>query len=129
MAQVFELARLLLDEGANPNDGQALYNRMFRHEAGNRCIELLLSYGLRSSDRVNWSPDDESNVGMLDFLLEYAAKQGFADRVALLLENGADPNFVGFYKPRKTPYVHALEQGHEQIAAMLKEAGAHPTEE
>ena len=42
-----ELARLLLDEGANPNDGQALYNRMFRHEAGNRCIELLLSYGAR----------------------------------------------------------------------------------
>lgn len=124
-----ELARLLLDEGANPNDGQALYNRMFRHEPGNRCIELLLSYGLRSSDRANWSPDDESDVGMLDFLLEYAAKQGFADRVALLLENGADPNFVGFYKPRKTPYAHALEQGHEQIAAMLKEAGAHPTEE
>ena len=85
-------------------------------------------YGLRSSDRVNWSPDDESNVGMLDFLPEYAAKQGFADRVALLLENGADPNFVGFYNPRKTPYAHALEQGHEQIAAMLKEAGAHRTE-
>ena len=124
-----ELARLLLDEGASPNDGQALYNRMFRHGPGNRCIELLLSYGLKASDKVNWSSDGESGVGTLDFLLEHAAKQGFADRVALLLENGADPNFTGFYKPRKTPYTHALERGYEQIAAMLKEAGAHPTEE
>jgi len=119
-----ELARLLLDEGANANDGQALYNRMFRHGPGNRCIELLLSYGLQSSDRANWSPEGESGVGMLDFLLEYAAKQGFADRVALLLKHGADPNFAGFYEPKKTPYAHAVEKGHEQIAAMLKEAGA-----
>jgi len=123
-----ELARLLLDEGASPNDGQALYNRMFRHGPGNRCIELLLGYGLKSSDQANWHPDDEGGVGMLDFLLEYAVKQGFADRVALLLENGADPNFAGFYKPRRTPYAHALEQGYKQIAAMLEEAGAHAPE-
>ncbi len=124
-----KLARLLLDEGASPNDGQALYNRMFRHGPGNCCIELLLSYGLEASDQVNWSSGDESGIGTLDFLLEHAAKQGFADRVALLLENGADPNFAGFYKPRKTPYAHALEQEYEHIAAMLKEAGARPTEE
>ena len=124
-----ELARLLLDEGASPNDGQALYDRMFRHGPGNRCIELLLSYGLEASDQVNWCSDGESSVGTLDFLLEHAAKQGFAYRVALLLENGANPNFAGFYKPRKTPYAHALERGYEQVTAMLKEAGAHPTEE
>jgi len=123
-----ELARLLLDEGASPNDGQALYNRMFRHGPGNHCIEILLSYGLDASDQFNWSSESESSVGTLDFLLEHAAKQGFADRVALLLKNGADPNFTGFYKPRKTPYAHALEHGHEQVAAMLKEAGACPTE-
>ena len=124
-----ELARLLLDEGASPNDGQALYNNMFRHGPGNCCIELLLSYGLKASDRINWSSDCENGVGTLDFLLEHAAKQGFSDRVALLIESGADPNFTGFYKPRKTPYTHALEQGHKHIAAMLKEAGAYLTEE
>lgn len=119
--QCTQLARLLLDEGAEPNDSQALYNRMFRHGPGNECIGLLLSYGLKASDQVNWQQDGA--VGTLDFLLEYAVKEGFASRVVLLLENGADPNFAGYYEPKKTPYQHALACGHEQIAAMLKKAG------
>jgi len=121
--QCSELARLLLDEGANPNDGQALYNRMFRHGPGNECIELLLSYGLKADDKINWQ--DDSPTGTLDFLLEHAVKEGFASRVVLLTENGADPNFSGFYEPKKTPYQLALDCGHEQIAAILKKAGAH----
>ncbi|MFT5087902.1 MAG: hypothetical protein ACI906_000420 [Candidatus Latescibacterota bacterium] len=120
--QCTELARLLLDEGASPNDGQALYNRMFRHGPGNECIELLLSYGLEASDKINWQ--ENSSTGTLNFLLEHAVKEGFASRVVLLVENGVDPNCSGFYEPRKTPYQHALDCGHEQIAAILKEAGA-----
>ncbi len=119
--QCTQLARLLLDEGAEPNDGQALYNRMFRHGPGNECIELLLSYGLQASDKINWL--ENSSTGMLDFLLEHAVKEGFASRVILLLKNAADPNFGGFYEPKKTPYQHALECGHEQISALLKDAG------
>jgi ankyrin repeat protein len=124
--QCAELARLLLDEGADPNDGQALYNRMFRHGPGNECIELLLSYGLKASDKINWQEDPAA--GTLDFLLEYAVKKGFASRVILLLENGANPNFSGFYEPKKTPYEHALECEHEQIAAILKKAGGRAPE-
>jgi hypothetical protein len=124
--QCTQLARLLLDEGADPNDGQALYNRMFRHGPGNECIELLLSYGLKASDKVNWQ--ENSSTGTLDFLLEYAVKKGFASRVILLLKNGANPNFSGFYEPKKTPYEHALECGHEQIAAVLKKAGGRTPE-
>ena len=101
---------------------------MFRHEAGNRCIELLLSCVAPVKRQGQLVSRRREQCRYARFPAEYAAKQGFADRVALLLENGADPNFVGFYKPRKTPYAHALEQGHEQIAAMLKEAGAHRTE-
>ena len=41
-------ARLLLDAGADANDGQALYNRMF--EPGNDHLELLFEYGLGTGD-------------------------------------------------------------------------------
>jgi len=126
-AQSMDLARLLLDEGAKANDSQALYNRMFQHGPGSECIELLLEYGLSAADKVNWQ--ENSPVGMLDFLLEYAAKKGFVSRVVLLLENGADPNFTGFYDPKKTPYQHAIDQGHQQTAALLKQAGTKEPED
>ena len=42
------LGRLLLEAGADPNDGQALYNRMF--EADDSHLELLFDYGLGSGD-------------------------------------------------------------------------------
>ena len=41
-----EFARLLLDAGADPNDGQALYNRMFSRD--DRCVEMLLESPVRS---------------------------------------------------------------------------------
>ena len=46
------LARLLLSAGADPNDGQALYNRMF--EPGNDHLELLLEFGLGTGDGGPW---------------------------------------------------------------------------
>jgi ankyrin repeat protein len=125
-AQCSELARLLLDEGAEANDSQALYNRMFQHGPGNECIALLLEYGLNANDKVNWQQD--SSIGMFDFLLENAAREGFLSRVLLLLENGADPNFTGFYAPQQTPYQHALAEGHEQTATIIKQAAAKGSE-
>ena len=46
------LARLLLEAGADPNDGQALYNRMF--EPGNDHLELLFEFGLGTGDGGPW---------------------------------------------------------------------------
>ena len=46
------LARLLLEAGANPNDGQALYNRMF--EPDNDHLELLFEFGLGAGDGGPW---------------------------------------------------------------------------
>ena len=40
------MARVLLEAGADPNDSQALYNRMFT--PGHRCIQLLLEFGLNA---------------------------------------------------------------------------------
>ena len=46
------LGRLLLEAGADPNDGQALYNRMF--EPGNDHLELLFEFGLGTGDGGPW---------------------------------------------------------------------------
>ena len=110
----FELAKLLLDAGANPNDGQALYNRMFKPK--DDVIRLFLSYGLNAEDKVNWVKN--SAYGMLDFLLGYAVNQRFHERVALLLEHGADPNSLDFYN-KKSHYENAVESGCVGIAELL----------
>src|SRR6478672_8633329 len=47
-----QLARLLLTAGASPNDGQALYNRMFRPDDSH--LELLFEFGLGRGDGGPW---------------------------------------------------------------------------
>ena len=80
------MARLLLDAGADPNDGQALYNRMFG--SCNRCLEILLEYGLNRRHRVNW----RSGKGrILDYQLDWAVRKHHVARAKLLVEHGADP--------------------------------------
>src|SRR5262249_37248180 len=68
--QARALVELLLDAGADPNDAQALYNMHFLRDEG--WLELLLARGFRKRVR-------------LDYLLGASVRQGFADRVALLL--------------------------------------------
>jgi ankyrin repeat protein len=111
-----ELAELLLERGGDPADEQAL-----RINQG-ASLELLVRYGLK--------PDAETKTetGVITLLgreLSLAARNGHADRVKLLLVHGAraDEMFRG-----KTPWRHAMEQGHLEIARLLEEAGA-PTSE
>ncbi|MDD9989470.1 MAG: ankyrin repeat domain-containing protein [Spirochaetaceae bacterium] len=118
-----ELAELLLDAGADPNDAQGLYNTMFRPD--NRWLHLLLDRGLTARDRINWKTGNR--VGTLDFLLGHAATKGFADRVELLLRHGADPRGSSYYNGR-THYENALLHGFGDVAALLRRAGATPTE-
>ena len=66
------LARLLLDGGADPNDGQGLYNRMFGRD--NRCLKLLLEYGLNRRHRLNWGPGAEL---VLDYQLTWAVRNHY----------------------------------------------------
>jgi hypothetical protein len=93
--QARALVELLLDAGADPNDEQALYNVHFLRDEGWR--ELLLARGLRERMR-------------LDYLLGASVKQGFTDRVALLLAHGASPNGRDFYNKR-THIENALLMG------------------
>jgi rhodanese-related sulfurtransferase len=86
------LARLLLEAGADPNDGQALYNRMFSDNDDH--LRLLLNHGLGTGDGGPWRA---RLAGHLDRPSEMVAGQMWwavthdqSNRVRLLAEHGAD---------------------------------------
>ncbi|HAA75167.1 TPA: hypothetical protein DCE37_08620 [Candidatus Latescibacteria bacterium] len=79
--QAMELAALLLDAGASPNDGQGLYSSVFT--PGNEWLELLIARGLSADDRV--IPEDPDWENTLNYQLARAAKVGLVDREKLLL--------------------------------------------
>ena len=118
------VARVLLDAGADPNDCQALYNRMFT--PGSFCLELLLQYGLGTEHTNNWYVLDGGAVRpegkrTLRYQLNYALKAGFADRVRLLVQHGTDLSTEGEDLP---PYEMAMLQGDHELAEFLVENGA-----
>src|SRR5262249_48899648 len=92
------LARLLLEAGADPNDGQALYNRHFRRNDDH--LKLLFAYGLGQERGGPWFrrfPDRlMSPAAMLAEELWCAARKNFVERVELLVAHGADVNMPGF---------------------------------
>ena len=113
------LARLLLDAGANPNDGQALYNRMFA--PGDRCLEILLEYGLNRRHRINW----RSGRGrVLDYQLDWAVRNHHAARAKLLVEHGADP--TRRLDDGTSLSKAAMLAGHPGLADFLVSRGAKP---
>jgi hypothetical protein len=122
-----QLARLLLDAGADPNDGQTLYNRHFGLE--NDHLELLFAYGLgRGGDR-HWHrrlPGLESPKLMLEDQLLFAAANGYAGRIELLLRHGVDPAGAGTGHPAlrgKSAIELAIENGSAAIVSPLRAAG------
>jgi hypothetical protein len=122
-----ELARLLLAAGADPNDGQTLYNRMFFPDDDH--LELLFAYGLGRETSGVWRDRLggalEAPAEMLARPLTWAAAHGFADRVRLLLAHGVDPDAPS-HEGRALP--QAAAAGHREIVAQLLAAGAEPVE-
>ena len=112
-----ELVELLLNNGANPNDAQGLYNTMFSEK--DDWLELLLQYGLNGENRV--TPGEQLKT--LDYLLSQAVKRGLEERVGLLIDHGADVLAVNVYNG-KSVYENALVEGHPQIASRLVDKGA-----
>jgi ankyrin repeat protein len=117
-------ARLLLDAGANPNDSQALYNRMF--ERDNSCLKLLLEYGLSASDRNNWLVREdgkltENSQTVFAYQLAWALEKRMPERVRLLVEHGAD-----VIRPvnGRTPFEWAQLGGDRELAMYLVRHGA-----
>ncbi|TWB61860.1 ankyrin repeat protein [Rhizobium sp. ERR 922] len=117
-------ARLLLDAGAEANDSQALYNRMF--ERDDTCLKLLIEYGLSARDKNNWLVREdgkfvENTQTVFDYQLAWALEHRMGERVRLLVEHGADVHKV---VNGRTPYEWARLGNDKDLALYLVQQGA-----
>ena len=132
-----DLVLLLLERGADPNDRQALYNRMFGRDDSH--LELLLGHGLGHPAGEVWAERlgvaAESVEEMMERQLRWAAAHGFASRTALLAAHGftmaevAVPVASGIDDLRdgRTALHQAAFMGDLDVIRDLLEAGADPT--
>jgi hypothetical protein len=121
-------ARLLLERGADPNDGQTLYNRMFGTDDDH--LVLLFEFGLGTGDGGPWrarlGDAVESPEVMLRRQLEWAVTHDQRARARLLAEHGVD---LGARLPSGRPAAElAALNGHTALADDLVELGAPPPE-
>lgn len=126
------LATLLLEAGADPNDDQTIYNRHFRPD--NDYVELLLAHGLGGPRRGPWPGRLGGHLAppkrlLEDALVFVADNDRYADRVALLLEHGVDPDGRGTQHPALRglrPIELARLAGAQRNLELLRAAGARP---
>jgi hypothetical protein len=138
-----ELTRLLLEGGADPNDGESLYHSTESPSAA--CLELLLAHGAetRGSNALAHAHDDE-RLDHVRLLLEagadpnegggsclaHAVRRGRGPEIVrLLVEHGADLDRPGGETwrgsvPLRTPYAHARLRARDDVAAVLARLGA-----
>lgn len=142
-----EVARILLENGADPNFGNFNdkdYPLMVACRKGNRELtELLIDFGAETSltDDKKKTPlmwacaegrkevaeclidrGDDVNYYTGTTALIVACSRGHKDTVEMLLERGAEFDVVS--KKGLTPLLAALRNGHEDVAMMLLERGA-----
>ena len=126
------LARLLLEAGADANDGQALYNRGWGPDPQEDWLELLFEFGLGTGDGGPWrrllGERQDSPRKMLEDLLMAAAGHGLTDRVRGLLARGVAPESRGSQHPiyqGRSPVQEAALAGHMDVVSVLVDAGAY----
>jgi hypothetical protein len=128
------LAELLLDRGADPNDRQTLYNRMFNRDDSH--LELLLAYGLGRPASEVWARRTGEPAETIDEMLtrqvEWAQGHGFAARLELLVAHGlADPAVAAAApgtaaSPGRSPLHEAAFMNDVKVVRALLGSGADP---
>lgn len=122
------IARLLLDAGADPNDGQLLYNNGIggQNHDNPAYLELLVEYGLGTQQNGPWyqrlGDQLRDPAELLYDELEAAAKRNRPTILSYLATLGLDINRpIG--RSQTTPARIAAAQGHDSILALLAEHG------
>lgn len=136
-----ELTRLLLEAGANPDDGESVYHATEAAEPD--CLRLLLEAGAETRGTNGLAHAlDYDRIEPVRMLLEagadpnehahvaHAIRRGRGPEcVRLLHEFGADLDRPGGETWRgdallRTPYAHAVLRGRDDVARTLEELGA-----
>jgi len=134
-----QLALVLLEAGANPNDGESLYHST--EHADHECTKLLLKYGANAlrSNALNHMLDREDPVGvklLLDTGMDLADlnhrgetslhwavyRRRSLSILEMLLERGAPLDVRR--KDGRTAYALAMQSGQKETAALLRARGA-----
>ena len=106
-----ELTKLLLDRGADPNDGEVAYHSP--ETLDNRAMKVLVESGKCTAETLRW---------MLARKMNWHDEGGFT----WLLDHGADPNNLGKWKTR--PLHDAMAHGCPlRYFEILLDHGADPT--
>jgi ankyrin repeat protein len=106
-----ELTRLLLERGADPNDGETPYHVIETRD--NRALQLLVESGKLTADSV------------CTLLLRKHDWHDY-DAIKWLLEHGANPNAMSGWK--RTPFFQAVQRDNAiDIIALSLDHGADPT--
>ncbi|WP_250556884.1 ankyrin repeat domain-containing protein [Pseudonocardia lacus] len=120
------LARVLLEAGADPNDAQALYNRMFTPDDSH--LRLLVEFGLGRDGSGPWTALlRQRPAALLEDQLSVAAEHDRPEWARLALAAGADPDGLGTRHPIRhglRPYELAIGRGNREVAELLRAAGA-----
>jgi hypothetical protein len=109
-----DLARLLLGRGADPNDAQTLYNRMFGRD--DEHLRILLSHGLGRGPGGTWhrrlGEALEDPTDMVQRQVDWARDHGFTERLELLAAHGFTDG-----RPADSPSPWRSEEGGPAIAS------------
>lgn len=124
--QAEALARLLIAHGADPLDGQALYNSSLETDE-THWLELFWEETAKRGQQDRWrEPIRELPAPPLDYLLGNAVPRQ-PRRAAWLLAHGARADTVNAYS-RRSLVGQALLDGREDLVALLRDYGAAPVE-
>jgi ankyrin repeat protein len=118
-----DLARLLASRGADPLDGQALYNTSLGSDT-TFWLDFMWAETAKRGQTARWNEPNPNLIGrMLDYLLGNAVSSLHGKRIAWLLAHGADANAVNAYT--KQPVIkHAAVAGRQDIVDLLVKHGA-----
>ena len=130
-----ELARLLLERGAEPFDGQVVYNIHF-HGDVRWFLKLIYEFSVKAGRKADW---DDPNWSMLDmggygngarWHLDIAIGNNDLELAEWVLAHGANPNAAPARDKRfrqRTPHEEALRHGLTEMAELLVRYGATPS--